>query len=107
MKSLLRVTSAALLTSAVAIPAAIAQISVGGGAAAIPTPQGTLGTSGANVSGGGSISAENYGPGRVGPGSVGPGSFGPGAFGPGKFGPGAYVSGIAGPAGPTATPPKP
>jgi hypothetical protein len=85
MKSLLRVTSAALLTCAVAIPGAIAQISVGGGGAAIPAPQGTLGTSGADVSGGGSISAGNYCASQVDPGSVGPANVGSGASRPGIF----------------------
>jgi hypothetical protein len=107
MKILLRFTSA-LLTSALATPGANAQISAGGGATNIPTPQGTIGTTGANVSGAGSsVSSGNYGAGRVGPGNVGPGNVGPGTSVPGNFGPGAYIGGSAGPASTTVTRPTP
>jgi hypothetical protein len=105
MKTVLQIAFT-LLAGAIAVPGANAQISVGGSAAALPTPQGTIGTTAANVSGaGGSVSAGNYGPGNLGPGAVGPGHLGSGAYGPGSLGPGAYIGGSAGPAITTVTQP--
>lgn len=96
MKTLLLLTSA-LLASVIAVPGANAQISVGGSTANIPTPQGTIGATGPNVSGAGSsVNAGNYSPGNFSAGAVGPGYFGPGAYGPGNLGPGAYIGGMAG-----------
>jgi hypothetical protein len=103
MKTLLLLASA-FLANAIAAPGANAQISVGGSTANLPTPQGTIGTTGPNVSGASSsLSTGNYGPGNFGPGTVGPGNFGPGAYGPGNLGPGAYTGGSAGPAAIAAT----
>ena len=92
----LRLITPTLLASVIAVPCADAQITVGGNAASLPTPQGTIGATGPNVSGAGSsISPGNYGPGNAGPGAVGPGSLGPGAYGLGNTGPGAYLGGAA------------
>lgn len=98
MKTLLLITCT-LLGSVIAVPYAAAQLTVGGGAANLPTPQGTIGATGPNVGGAvSSITPGNYGPGNAGPGAVGPGRLGPGAYGLGNMGPGAYIGGGAGPA---------
>ena len=95
----LRLITTAVLASVIAVADADAQIAVGGSAANIPTPQGTIGATGPNVGGASSsFSPGNYGPGNAGPGAVGPGRLGPGAYGPGNLGPGAYIGGAAGPA---------
>jgi hypothetical protein len=71
MKAVLQIAFT-LLASAIPVPSANAQISVGGSAA------GTVGITGANVSGaGGSVSAGNYGPGNLGLGACISGSAGP------------------------------
>jgi hypothetical protein len=94
-----RLITSTLLASMIAVSCADAQINVGGSAANLPTPQGTIGATGPNVGGAASsISPGNYGPGNAGPAAGGPGSFGPGAYGPGNMGPGAYAGGAAGPA---------
>ena len=98
----LRLITTAVLASVTAVAGAHAQIGVGGSAANIPTPQGTIGATAPNVGGAGSSNSPgNYGPSYAGPGAVGPGSFGPGAYGPGNVGPGASVGGAASPADPT------
>jgi hypothetical protein len=95
----LRLIATAVIASVFAVPDACAQIAVGGGAANIPTPQGTIGATAPNVGGAGSSNSPgNYGPGYAGPGAVGPGRLGPGAYGPGNMGPGASIGGAAGPA---------
>ncbi len=96
MKTLLLITTA-VLASMIAVAGADAQITVGGSAANLPTPQGTIGATAPNVGGAGSSNSPgNYGPGYTGPGAVGPGSFGPGAYGRGNKGPGASVGSAAG-----------
>jgi hypothetical protein len=98
MKTLQLITST-LLASVIAVPYAAAQITVGGSAANLPTPEGTIGATGPYVGGAGSsISPGNNGPGNAGPGAVGPGRLGPGAYGAGSMGPGAYIGGGGGPA---------
>ena len=98
MKARLLIAST-LLAGVIAVPYAAAQITVGGSAANLPTPQGTIGATGPNVGGeGSSLSPGNYGPGNAGPGAIGPGSVGPGAYGPGNMGLGAYIGGAAAPA---------
>src|SRR5689334_3195321 len=93
----LRLIASTLLASVIAVPWAEAQINVGGSAASIPTPQGTIGATGPNVGGASSsFSPGSYGPGSAGPGAVGPGRVGPGAYGPGNMGPGAYIGGEPG-----------
>jgi hypothetical protein len=96
MKALQLITST-LLVSMIAIRYADAQITVGGNAANLPTPQGSIGATGPDVGGAGrSASPGNYGPGNAGPGAIGPGNLGPGAYGPGNVGPGAYTGAAAG-----------
>jgi hypothetical protein len=95
----LRLITTAAVASVIATAGADAQIAVGGSAANIPTPQGTIGATAPNVGGAGSSNSPgNYGPGYAGPGAVGPGSFGPGAYGRGNVGPGASIGEAAGPA---------
>jgi hypothetical protein len=95
----LRLIAFALLTIVVLVPYTDAQISVGGGSANLPTPQGTIGATGPNVGGASSsVSPGNYGPGNASPGAAGPGRFGPGAYGRGNMGPGADIGGASGPA---------
>jgi hypothetical protein len=50
----LRLIATAVIASVFAVPDACAQIAVGGGAANIPTPQGTIGATAPNVGGAGS-----------------------------------------------------
>ena len=94
----LRLTATAVLASVIAVAGAEAQITVGGSAANLPAPQGTIGATAPNVGGAGSsLSPGIYGPGNAGPAAVGPGRLGPGAYGPGNMGPGASIGGAAGP----------
>jgi hypothetical protein len=93
----LRLIASTLLASVIAAPWAEAQINVGGSAANLPTPQGTIGATGPNVGGASSsVSPGSYGPGNTGSGALGPGRLGAGAYGPGNMGPGAYIGGAAG-----------
>ena len=95
----LRLIATALSASVVALSGAHAQIAVGGEAANIPTPQGTIGATAPDVGGAvSSISPGYYSPGNAGPGAVGSGRLGPGAYGPGNMGPGASIGGGSGPA---------
>ena len=66
MKTLRLITST-LLAIMIVVPYAPAQITVGGSTANLPTPQGTIGATGPNISGAGSsVSSANYGPGNFG-----------------------------------------
>ena len=95
----LQLIASTLLASVIAVHYAAAQITVGGGAANLPTPQGTIGATAPNVGGAGSSNSPgNYGPGNAGPGALGSGRLGPGAYGAGNMGPGAYIGGSGGPA---------
>src|SRR5213078_1451935 len=76
-----------MLASEIAVIGADAQIAVGGSAANLPTPQGTIGATAPNVGGAGSSNSPcNYGPGYAGPRAVGPGRLGPGPMVPETFG---------------------
>jgi hypothetical protein len=66
MKTLRLITSP-LLAIVIEVPYAHAQITVGGSTANLPTPQGTIGATGPNISGAGSsVSSAKYGPGNFG-----------------------------------------
>jgi hypothetical protein len=92
---MLRLIGITVLASVIAVVGADAQIAVGGSAANIPTPQGTIGATAPNVGGAGSSNSPgNYGPGYAGPGAVGPGRLGPGAYGPGTWGRAPLLAGL-------------
>jgi hypothetical protein len=70
-----RLFASAVLASMVAVPCAVAQGTVAGTAANLPSQ---------------SVSSGSYGPGNYNGGGSSAGFYGPGMYGPGSYGPGAY-----------------